>query len=82
MKLQTLKTPIITINVQVLRCLWKLYQKNWKKVLQFGHPVDLSVYTDWMPVMLKNKHITKDDLHIINKYKMSFLEDLRFNLKF
>jgi hypothetical protein len=35
---------------------------------------------------VKNKHITKDDLHIIININVSmwylFLEDLRFNLKF
>jgi hypothetical protein len=44
---------------------WKLLKK-WEKVLQFDTRVDLScIY--WLDACdVKNKHITKDDLHIIN----------------
>ena len=31
----------------------KKKKKKWEKVLQFDTRVDLSVNTDWMPVMLK-----------------------------
>ena len=54
MTLQTIKTPIITIDV--LRCLKTVKTKMGKgctNVLPFDTRVDLSVNTDWMPVMLK-----------------------------